>query len=522
MNFTRRQALRFGGGVALVGVAGGLGLFVNTGGQTGTLLTSQVPLPEPFRQPLRLPATAKAVDGRVELVQRAADVEILPGRRTRILGYDGTFPGPTIRARSGEQLEVHVRSELSVATVVHLHGGITPPDSDGYPTDLILPTAGLTRHQMPGKTTVGERTYTYPLRQPAATLWYHDHAMDFTGPNVYAGMAGFFVVGDSVDDGLSLPRDERDLPLVITDRAFDGDAQFRYPALSPGQEHAGVESAYLGGVLGDVILVNGVPWPTHDVSTAKHRLRLLNGSNARRYQLTLDPPPPSGSPFTRIASDVGLLDIPMGTDEITLAPAERAEVIVDFSGYPVGTQVTMRNALGSGGTAEVMRFVVARAEKDDTPIPETLALKDRTATIAPPNRAQAVTTRDFHFQLNRAPAKDAHTGPHSPDHRWTINGQSFAADTDIATPRLGDYEIWRFLTDVHHPVHVHLGHFQVLSRNGRTPPQKDLGWKDTVDLRPGEACEVLIRFTGFKGRYVMHCHNLEHEDMAMMANFTVT
>ncbi|CRK57154.1 Multicopper oxidase [Alloactinosynnema sp. L-07] len=516
MNFTRRQALRFGGGVALVGVAGGLGLFAsNPGGQTGTLLASQVPLPERFRQPLRLPNVAKMVDGRVELVQRAADVEILPGRRTRILGYDGTFPGPTIKARSGEQLEVRVRSELSVATVVHLHGGVTPPESDGYPTDLILPTAGLTRHQMPGKTTVGERTYTYPLRQPAATLWYHDHAMDFTGPNVYAGLAGFFVVGDAADDALPLPREDRDLPLVITDRAFDGDAQFRYPALSAAQEHAGVEEGYLGGVLGDVILVNGVPWPTHDVSTARYRLRLLNGSNARRYQLTLDPPP-SGKAFTRIGSDVGLLDKPVAVDDITLAPAERAEVIVDFSGYPVGTQVTVRNGFGGDSTAEVMRFVVARSAKDDTNIPEKLA------TIEPLDRAQATTTRDFHFQLNRAPANDPHTGPHSPAHRWTINGQSFAVDRDVATPRLGDVEVWRFLTDVHHPVHVHLAHFQVLSRNNRTPPPKDLGMKDTVDLLPGEAVEVITRFSGFRGRYVMHCHNLEHEDMAMMANFTVT
>jgi spore coat protein A len=514
MSLSRRQLLRIGGGIGLLGATGGFGwLAGQQPTQIGTLLTSQVPLPPPFQQPLRVPPAARVVDGLIEITQRVADAEILPGRRTRVLGYDGIFPGPTLRLRRGQPTRVHVRSELPVPTVVHLHGGKTPPESDGYPTDLILPVGGVHQgHSMGGNTSVGARDYTYPVDQQAATLWYHDHAMDFTGPNVYAGLAGFCLIGDDVDDALPLPRGDRDLPLMICDRAFDGDAQFRYPALSPDRQYPGVEENYAGGVLGDIIMVNGVPWPVHDVAAAKYRLRLLNGSNARRYQLELDPPPLSGPSFTRVGADVGLLTKPVPAEEITLAPAERVEVIVDFAAYPVGTKVTVRNALGSGSTAEVMRFVVARKESDDSAIPAVLAPAE------PLVRDDAVNVRDFHFSMRRHDGRGGHPAP---EHDWTINGSPYDPAVDLATPRLGDVEIWRFMTNVHHPVHVHLAHLQVLSRNGGQPRSGDVGPKDTVDLLPGEACEVITRFSGYRGRYVLHCHNLEHEDMAMMANFSV-
>lgn len=355
-------------------------------------------------------------------------------------------------------------------------------------------------------------------------LWYHDHAMDYTGPNVYAGLAGMCRITDAEESALPLPDGDRELPLLICDRAFDGDAQFRYPALAPDQSMPGVEDRYMAGVLGDVILVNGAPWPLHEVSALRYRLRLLNASNARRYKLTLDPPPPDGTAFTRIGSDGGLLSAPVDTDAVTLASAERADVVVDFGRYPIGTEVTVRNEFGSGSTAVVMRFVVARRARDDSSIPARLA------EIEPLRRSAATVVRNFHFGMVRANA-DAQShqmaghsmaGHSMPDHRWTVNATAFDPAVSLADPQLGATEIWRFTTNVHHPVHLHLVQMQVLARNSGPIRDCDQGWKDTIDLLPAESCEVITRFDGYRGRYVFHCHNLEHEDMAMMANFTVT
>ncbi|WP_092535570.1 multicopper oxidase family protein [Amycolatopsis arida] len=513
---SRRRFLAGAGTIGALGVTGGLGLLMpGPKGQTGTLLTSQLPLPPKFASPLPVPPEARPSGGRYELTAHTVEREILPGRRTRILSYGGSFPAPTIRARRGQPLDLLLRNELDVETVIHLHGGRTPPESDGYPTDVVLPPSGqVPHHLMAGDITTGQRTYHYPLDQRAATLWYHDHTMDYTAPNVYFGMAGFFLIGDDEEDALPLPGGDRELPLMICDRAFDADGQFRYPAISPERRVPGVTEPYMGGVLGDVILVNGAPWPEHQVSATRYRLRLLNASNARRYELDL------GMPMVQIGTDGGLLEQPMERRTVTLAPAERADVIVDFSAAPVGTRVTMHNRLGDGGTAEVMRFHVVRHEPDDTEIPQRLS------TIEPLDPGKVSAVRDIRFRLTRPPGGGQHGGHHGASQdsgmRWTVNDQVFDPEVSLAEPGLGDTEIWRFSTDVHHPVHLHLVHMQVLSRNGGNPRKDDRGWKDTVDLIPGETCEVLTRFDGYRGRYVFHCHNLEHEDMAMMANFTVT
>lgn len=528
MSLDRRQFLLGAAGLGTVVAVGGLSrLDLGVRPQTGVLLRSTRPRPEPFTLPLPIPAIARptSTDGdvdRYEVTQRRADVEILPGTTTEIWGYDGTFPGPTFATRSGRPAHVTVRNELAVATVTHLHGGFTPAASDGYPTDLILPAdVSEVGHRMRGDTTVGERTYEYPLDQRAATLWYHDHAMDFTGPNVYRGLAGFFLIGDDEDDALPLPRDDRDLPLLLSDRAFDDDAQFRYPALSPEQVYPGVSEPYVAGVLGDTILVNGAPWPRADVDRARYRLRVLNGSNARRYELVLDPPPPDGAAFVQIGTDGGLLARPIERGTVTLAPAERADLLVDFGAYPVGTQVELRNRLGSGDTARVMRFDVVRDATDDTSVPAVLS------DVADLDPRSATATRTFSFRLERNDRDDEPAVTHHPDqagagkHRWVINGEPFSPDTTLAEVPAGATEVWRFSTDVHHPIHVHLGHFQVLDRSGRGLRDGDEGWKDTIDLIPGETAEVVVRFGEHKGRYVLHCHNLEHEDMAMMANYDI-
>jgi spore coat protein A len=469
-----------------------------------------------------------AVDGadEVHLVQRIAEQEILPGTHTRIWGYDGTFPGPTLISRSGRPVRVTHTNRLPVPTVAHLHGGRTPPQHDGYPTDLLLPPdwptgqghslpgtpgrSGMSRVQAQGMADPDAnvarvtRTHTYPMQQRAATLWYHDHRMDFTGASVWRGLVGLHLIHDVEEDALPLPRGDRDLPLVVCDRAFGPDAELIYPSLDSHLLRPGVEEPYAGGVLGDVILVNGRPWPEAPVDAARHRLRILNASNARRYRLRLDPPPPDQHAFLQIGSDGGLLEAPVGLDAIEMAPAERFDVVVDFGRYPVGTRITLLNDFGVGSSRPVMRFHVVRRAADDTHVPARLS------TIDWPDPAASAATRSFVFR---------NTGRSD---GWTINGDPFSPTRMAATPRLGTTEIWRFVSDLHHPIHLHLVAMRVLGRGLDRAGPYDHGLKDTLDLRPAERAEVAIRFDGYRGRYVFHCHNLEHEDMTMMGNFATT
>lgn len=482
-----------------------------TAGSTGEQLASRVPLPEPFRVPLPVPPVARPAGVHpsgadlYRITQRVAEVEILPGIRTPILGYDGIFPGPTFETRRGRPVVVQHRNELPVPTVVHLHGGHTPADSDGWPLDLVLPVGDSRdwsgHHGMVGDSVAGEREYRYPTDQRAATLWYHDHRMDFTAPAVYRGLAGFHMVRDEVEDALPLPRGDRELPLMICDRAFADDGSFAYPGLDQGMRSVpGVEDAWMEGVLGDVVLVNGAPWPVHEVDAARYRLRLLNASNARRYRIALTVPGSPDVPLVQIGSDAGLLAAPVTHESIEIAPGERFDVVVDFSVLPVGSEVTMVNGLGTGGAATVMRFRVVRTARDDSRVPARLA------EVEPLVPRPGATERTFRFTRGVVG-----------DHRgWTINGTSFDPDASLADIPLGEVEVWRFVTDVHHPVHVHLDPFQVLRREGRDPGPYDAGWKDTVDVRPAEVVEVAVRFSDHAGRFVFHCHNLEHEDMAMM------
>ncbi|GGT84779.1 multicopper oxidase family protein [Streptomyces violascens] len=525
----RFLGLAAGAGVGLAVPIGAATYAAVTGSKTGTLLTSSLPLPKPFTGALPIPPRAQPVRSAASadyyrLTQREAAVEILPGTKTKVWGYDGIFPGPTFVGRSGRTMVVEVSNKLSVPTSMHLHGGVTPSDSDGYPTDLLIPVqcgaalrsgayqghSGSHGMHVPSgdwKVSEGYKSYEYPLHQRAATLWYHDHRMDFSAPQVWRGLAGMFLVHDDEEEALPLPKGDKDIPLMLCDRAFEADGSFRYPAVSPSCVGTpGVDQAYMDGVLGDVQLVNGAPWPVLEVANTKYRLRLLNASNARRYQLKLETDQCHALRFVQIGSDAGLLSAPQHLDAVPMAPAERFDVVVDFSACPVDTEVLLVNTLADGGMRNVMRFRVTRKEKDDSRIPARLA-KD-----IPLERSASVPVRHFDFRRTNGPGETA---------MWTINGRPFNSSEVLASPRLGSVERWRFSSDFHHPVHLHLAHFQVLSRGGKQPAASDAGWKDTVDVRPYEVVEVLARFDGYKGRYMIHCHNLEHEDMAMMANFQV-
>ncbi|MEU8437023.1 multicopper oxidase domain-containing protein [Streptomyces sp. NPDC029216] len=506
----RRAFLGLGAAAAAM-TLGATGYSRLAGATTGRVLASTAPLPRPFAVPLPIPPTARPTGTEADaevyaLEQREGRVRILPGLTTTVMGYDGVFPGPTLLARSGRRTKVRVHNDLTVPTVTHLHGGVTPPESDGYPTDLLLPTRCDPGRPAPhpqdahaGRTAVAYRTYDYPLAQQAATLWYHDHRMDHTAEQVWRGLAGFFLITDEEEDRLPLPRGERDVPLMLCDRSFAEDGSFRYP------DHA--HDIFPDGVLGDVQLVNGAPWPELEVSAARYRLRLLNASNARRYRLRLDAEGGGRGRFVQIGSDGGLLAAPQPLDAIDIAPGERFDVLVDFADHPVGSRVTLRNTAAEGGMRDVMRFHVVRASRDSTRVPTTLST--RFEALAP---TAGMPVRVFDFRRTAA----------GEDRRmWTVNGRPFHPGTVLARPRLGRVERWRFSSDFHHPVHIHLAQFQVLARGGRPPSAQDTGWKDTVDVRPYETVETLVRFTGYKGRYMLHCHNLEHEDMAMMADIEV-
>jgi spore coat protein A len=503
-----RLSARVGAGIAAT--AAGTGMVscasILPGSAPGVaLLPSRIPLPGPFTVPLPIPPQAipsrSGPDGEVyDLTARPATVELLPGVRTPVWGYDGRFPGPTILARRDRPVLVRLRTELPVPTVLHLHGGITPPESDGFPTALVVPPgwtqpAGLD----PGAAvSTGSREYRYPNRQQAATLWYHDHRMDFTAPQVWRGLFGAYLIHDDDEDALDLPSGQHDIPLLVCDRSFDADGSLLYPSIDRTLTTTPrVEDAYVGGVLGDVVLVNGAPWPELEVTARRYRFRLLNAANARRFVFALDPPV---APLVQIGSDAGLLSEPVAHRELPVAPAERYDVVIDFTGIAPGATVVLRNSNGIGPTAQVMRFRITGHAADQSRIP------DRLVEVEALDARRAAVQRRLDFAWEPG--------------MWMINGAPFDPARPDATPRLGQLETWTLTSDAEHPIHIHAASFQVVSRTGGLVPT-DRGWKDTVHLGPAQTVAIATRFDQHPGRYVAHCHNLEHEDMAMMATIEV-
>jgi FtsP/CotA-like multicopper oxidase with cupredoxin domain len=420
-----------------------------------------------------------------EIRSRQVAASIIPGLPTPVFAYDGVYPGPTIVARTGRNVVVRHRNELADNIVVHLHGGHNPPDSDGFPTDYI-PSGGF-------------RDFCYPNTEAAATHWYHDHTMDFTALNVLQGLAGFYLIRDDVEDSLNLPGGEFDVPLVFQDRRFNPDGSFFFDPLD------------IAGYLGDRFLVNGVIQPFFPVARRKYRFRMLNGSNARFYHFFLS----TGQPFVQIATEGGLLAAPVTRPSVGLVPAERIEVVIDFSVYPSGTQVFLENCLvqtsgiGPGPVnrsqcTPVLRFDVGGAAADPSAIPRVLR------PFTPYPLSEVVATRTFVLDFAAG--------------RWTINGLPFDASRVDFSPRVNTYERWRFANTSFtwaHPMHIHHDDFQIERRNARPPGPHEVGFKDTVSIMAGEAVSVLMRFSKV-GRYVFHCHNLEHEDVRMMSVFEIT
>lgn len=496
---------------------------VRDGEQTGLMIRSRLALPKPYGwalprlRPVQPDRGADGVD-RYRFTARAGSAELLPGVRTPVFAYDGVFPGPLIESHRGRPVSVRLRNELPFPTVTHLHGGSSPAEHDGFPCDLVLPVGGWPhRLHHEGRTSEGEREYRYPLEQRAATLWYHDHRMDFTGPQVWLGLAGAHVHRDEEELALPLPRGERELVLMIADRSFDADGSLLYPSIDRElAEQGGVTGGFHEGVLGDAILVNGRAWPELEVEPAQYRLRFVNASNARHYRLTLDGVAHDEPPFVQVGGDGGLLEAPVRHRALQMAPGERFDVVVDFRGLRAGARVELGNAFGEGGTARVMRFRVGTDDAEDV-----VVVPDRLSAFERLDPAAAVRTRRFSFGRDAAAAAAASTGAGTGAAVWRINREGYDPDASLATVVAGEVEEWEFTSDTRHPVHVHLSPFQVVGRGAGGPGAYDAGWKDTIALGPGERARVLVRFDAQAGRFMLHCHNLEHEDMAMMANFDV-
>jgi len=432
-------------------------------------------------------------------------------------------PGPTILAREDNAVTVNWINNLQDGgvnrtdhlfnvelcnhgaqdlpkTVTHLHGAHVPAASDGYPESTFLPG--------------NQVQYVYPNhKQDATLLWYHDHALGITRLNVYAGMAAGYLVRDDEEDALGLPAGEYEVPLIIQDRTFNNDGSLYYPSL--WQDH----------FFGDVFIVNGTVWPFEDVKQAKYRFRVLNGCNGRTLTLSFS----NGMSFEMIGSEGGLLGSPVTLTELTLGPAERADLLVDFSALSPGTEVILQNSAAapypSGDPAndipEVMKFVVT-SQTGPTP-----ATPDPLRTIEHLNPADAVQTRQFILRRNPDP------GGCTEEQIWEINDLGWDDITEF--PVLGTTEIWEFANDsgIMHPMHMHLVFFQVLDRQpvdivGNVitptgtpvaPPPEEAGWKDTVKVGPNEVVRVIVRFEDYSGLYAYHCHILEHEDNEMMRQF---
>ena len=436
---------------------------------------------------------------------------------TRTWGVGETSPGPTLEIRSGEGVLVEWVNTLPTAhflpidhnihgaeadkpdvrAVMHLHGGKVPARSDGYPEHWYVP----------GKSA----TYYYPNNQDAAHLWYHDHAMGITRLNIYAGLFGNYFVRDDFEDALNLPNGKYEIPLTIFDRSLDNESQLYYP-VSPDPQ-----SPWVPEVFGDAILVNGKLFPFLEVEPRKYRFRLLNAANGRFLHLAFS----NGLEFHQIGTDLGLLPSPVSFKMLTIAPGERADLIVDFSAC-AGERLTMN----SDSLAAMQYRVAKTAAPDSSSLPSTLR------AVAKIPEGAAVNTR----LLTLGEMDDKATNPMM----MLLNNAHFGMAV-TEKPALNSVEIWSLMnfTDDSHPIHLHMVRFQILDRrpfepeyyykSGKVvyigapvqPDANEAGWKDTVQAHPGMVTRIITRFDGYTGRYVWHCHILEHEDNEMMRPYEV-
>lgn len=456
MRLNRRQAL---GGFFTAGVVGWAGF---TASDISVALAQASP---PVERPL-LPRPVLLAAGD-ELVATAAHPAFAP--QAEAYGYNGSTPGPLIRIRKDEMFRKVVRNALTEETSFHWHGLTVPTLMDGQPQDALAAGAST--------------EIAFPIIQRAGLNWYHPHPHGHTGRQAWNGMAGFFVIEDDEENALNLPSGEDELILVLRDAKVQGLTRLIYELNPDGHE-------------GDFPVVNGVAWPRTTLSNRLVRLRILNGANARVFQLT------SEAPMIVIGNDGGLIDKPHLVDMVEMSPGERVDLLMDLRRVPPGARVGLNCASAEWKLLEIN---VMAAEPTGWDIPERLS------EIEPLVHGSGEPDRTFVFQETDR-----------------INDERFDMKTIAFAVEQGKVERWRFASarGAPHPVHVHGAHFQIIGgqhTNGN--PRRDYawerGWKDTVLVRTHESVDVLIRFDNYEGRYLLHCHKLEHEDHGMMLNFVV-
>jgi len=448
---------------------------------TATATASPTPTPAPsFTTPLYAPPVLTSPN--INIGIDYACIQILPGPCTNMWTYGGTFPGPTIRRPTGQQTNVTFTNNLDPASgemSVHNHGNHSSPVNDGRPDEFLISSGGF-------------RTYTYNhtddgANERGAPQFYHDHRDGVTARNVWNGLAGFYILDDPADPQ-TLPAPPFDVPLGITDRQFDGTNQIPYVFNNDG-------------VLGDHILVNGVYRPYLEVGDRKYRFRMLEASNTRVYNLVLS----TGQPFTQIGTGAGLLPAPVSRTAMRFAPGERLDVVIDFAGH-LGETFYLRDT-ENNPPIDILEFRVTQDLTDNSSIP---------ATLRPlPDIGEPTVTRNWVFGKTAG--------------QWTINGLPFDPNRVDAQPVLGTTEKWVIQNAGGriHTFHLHDAENQCLSRYFGTPPPSpppcpahDV-FNDTFFLDANETIELKVKFTDFTGRYVFHCHVLEHEQDGMMSQFEV-
>ncbi|GAA4437373.1 multicopper oxidase family protein [Pontibacter saemangeumensis] len=417
------------------------------------------------RNLLYLPAEVKPTA--LSITAAPITVNLGGGNNAQVWAYNQSFPGPTIRANRGDNATITFQNQLPEHSIIHWHGLVVSTENDGQPQQAIQ---------------TGETyDYNFSINQRAAFNWYHPHPHMMTGEQVYNGLAGGFIVNDSEESAKNLPSGKYEVPLVIRDATFSKSGDMLYKPTS-------------GGFFGQIALVNGTKDPYLDVDRAVYRFRILNGANSRVFGLALS----NGASMHLIGNDGGLLPLSSDQARIDMGNGERTDVLIDFRNYPAGSKIMLRD-LRAGW--DILEFRVGNTEQK--PFYATLPL---TSAVEP--LPAAVKTRTFSF-----------------DGMTKINGNLYDVNRIDWTVKKGDTELWVFKTNGNapHPVHIHGASFQVVSRSGGRGKlfAWEAGWKDTVLLEDRETVTVRIRFDSFTGRYVMHCHKLEHEDMGMMANFEV-
>ncbi len=450
-----------------------------------------------FDNPLRLLPVLNGASP-INFTAKQNQTTVIKGKISNALGFANDILAPVIKVNNGQTVSINVTNQLEEKTNIHWHGLIIPENMDGHPQYTINQGSSF--------------NYQFTINQKAGTNWFHPHPHLTTGKQVNKGLAGIFIINDTEEAALNLPSGEFELPLIIQDKRIYSDGSINY---SP--EARDVMSGYFG----QYVCVNGSWSAYHNIKTKIYRLRLLNGSNARVYNLSFS----NNLDFNIIGSDGGLLAATQTTNSLLLSPGERADVLVDFSAVTVGTEIYLQSNSFNGGDSQGSESFKILKFKVTEQITETFTIPTSLAVFTPIPSSQAIKTRSFDIANNHSGGHGGmNMGSSSSIHK--IGGKSFNMDRIDETVTASTTEIWEFDNSAGadlHPMHLHGVHFQVLSRvggRGIILPH-ETGWKDTVLCMPNEKVKIIMTFPNNLGKFAFHCHNLEHEDSGMMLNYKI-